>query len=50
MFNPNDDKYNLKKHFGQCLKDVKNNLLHPNIRTIHLVESRHCAYPQHFRS
>jgi len=49
MFNPNDDKYNLKKHFSLTLKDVKNNLLHPNIRTIHLVESRHCAYPQHFR-
>ena len=49
MFNPNDDKYNLKKHFGLILKDVKNNLLYPNIRTIHLVESRHCSYPQHFR-
>jgi hypothetical protein len=49
MFNPNDDKYNLKKHFGLMLKDVKNNLLHPDIRTVHLVESRHCSYPQHFR-
>jgi hypothetical protein len=49
MFNPNDDKYNLKKHFSLALKDIKNNLLYPNIRTIHLVESRHCSYPQHFR-
>lgn len=48
MFNPNDDKYNLKKHFGVIIKDVKSNPLYPDLRTFHLVESRHCFYPQHF--
>lgn len=49
MFNPNDEKYNLEKHFGTQIKDSKGNELYPNMRTIHLVESRHCKYPQHFR-
>lgn len=48
LFNPNDERYNLKKHFGIEIKDMYNNLLYPNYRSIHLVESRHCAYPQHF--
>ena len=48
MMNPNDEKYNLKSHFGVKIKDDSGNLYHPNLRTIHLVESRHCFYPQHF--
>lgn len=49
MFNPNDDKYNLRKHFGAKIKDAKGNQLYPNMRTIHLVESRHTYFPQHFK-
>jgi len=49
MMNPNDDKYNLRKHFGEKIKDAKGNQLYPNMRTFHLVESRHTYYPQHFR-
>lgn len=49
MFNPNDDKYNLKKHFGLNIRKPDNSLLYPNMRTLHLVESRHCVCPQHFR-
>lgn len=48
MFNPNDDRYNLNSHFGTKLRDYNKNLLHPSLRTIHLVESRHCKFPQHF--
>jgi hypothetical protein len=48
MMNPNDDKYNLKKHFGRILRTPGGALVHPNLRTIHLVESRHCFCPQHF--
>lgn len=49
LFNPNDDKYNLDTHFGVQIKDSHKNELYPNMRTIHLVESRHVAFPQHFR-
>lgn len=49
IFNPNDDKYNLKEHFGFKIKDSHNNRLYPNLRTIHLVESRHCEFPRHFK-
>lgn len=49
IFNPNDDRYNLPKHFGKAIKDRNNNLLYPNMRSIHLVENRHGPYPQHFR-
>lgn len=49
MFNPNDDKYNLRKHFGVEIKDLKGNVLYPLMKTVHLVESRHVWYPQHFR-
>lgn len=50
LFNPNDEKYKLVKHFGLDLKDSKGNPLYTNLRTFHLVESRHCIYPQHFRA
>lgn len=49
MFNPNDDRYNLSKHFGKLIREKNGSLIYPNMRTIHLVESRHCFYPQHFR-
>lgn len=49
MFNPNDERYNLDVHFGVKIKDSKGNELYPNMRTIHLAESRHSEYPQHFR-
>jgi hypothetical protein len=50
MFNPNDDKFALTKHFGTVIRRPQNqSLIYPNMRTIHLVESRHCACPQHFR-
>ncbi len=49
MFNPNDMRYNLKKHFGLIIKDSNGNDLYPHMRTIHLVQSRHCEFPQHFR-
>lgn len=49
MFNPNDERYNLKRHFGKDIKDMSGNPYFPNMRTIHLVESRHCVYPQHFK-
>lgn len=49
MFNPNDDKFNLTKHFGTAIRRPDKSLLYPNMRTIHLVESRHSVCPQHFR-
>lgn len=49
LFNPNDDRYNLKRHFDLNLKDKSHNSIYPELRTIHLVESRHCFYPQHFK-
>jgi hypothetical protein len=49
MFNPNDDKFNLSKHFGKTIRRPDKSLLYPFMRTIHLVESRHCVCPQHFR-
>ena len=49
MFNPNDERYNLNRHFGLIIKDSKRNELFPSLRTVHLVESRYVPYPQHFR-
>jgi hypothetical protein len=49
LFNPNDERYNLSKHFGKEIKDKGGNELYPKMRTVHLVESRHCEFPQHFR-
>lgn len=50
IFNPNDEKYKLVKHFGLDLRDSKGNPMYLNMRSFHLVESRHCIYPQHFRA
>lgn len=49
MMDPNDDRYKLKKHFGVDIKDSRGNQLYPDLRTIHLVESRHSEYPLHFK-
>lgn len=48
MMDPNDIRYNLKDHFGLPLKD-KGEIFYPNLRTIHLVESRDGNCPEHFR-
>lgn len=50
MMNPNDDKYNISKHFGLVIKSTSNEELYPNYRSIHLVESRDTECPVHFRS
>lgn len=39
LFNPSDDKYNLKEHFG--------NPITPEYRSIHIVESRATISPDH---
>lgn len=49
VFNPNEDKYGLKEHFGLVIRDSRDNLLYPNLRTIHLVSSRHCEFPRHYK-
>lgn len=50
IFNPNDQRYNLTKHFGQDIRNSKGEQLYPYLRTVHLVESRHCYFPQHFKT
>lgn len=49
MMNPNDTKYNLTKHFDLQIRDGKGHLLYPDLRSIHLVESRHSIFPAHFQ-
>ena len=49
MFNPNDDKVFLSKHFGLVIRNGQGQLLYPNLRSIHLVESRHGLAPRHIR-
>lgn len=48
MFNPNDERYNLSQHFGVALKNSNGDPINPYLRTIHIAESRHCFFPQHF--
>lgn len=48
-FNPNDDKYSIKEHFNLIIRDSKGNILYPTLRTIHLVSSRHCEFPRHYK-
>jgi hypothetical protein len=49
VFNPNDDRYGLSRHFNMTIKDEQGNELFPDYRSIHLVENRHGDFPQHFR-
>lgn len=50
MMNPNDQRYHLVKHFGKMIKDARTkDELYPNMRTVHLVDSRHSDFPLHFR-
>jgi hypothetical protein len=44
MFNPNDEKYNLKKHFNVELVG------YPNYRSIHVVSSRYTECPVHIQT
>lgn len=48
-FNPNDDRYNLRDHFDLKIRDSRSNIIYPNLRTIHLVSSRHCEFPRHYK-
>lgn len=43
LFNPNDEKYNLKKHFGVELETV------PYYRSLHITESRETDCPVHIQ-
>lgn len=49
MFNPNDERYKLRKHFGLDIKDANGNEFYPRMRTLHLVENRYGDSPLHFR-
>ena len=44
LFNPNDEKYNLKKHFDVELAN------YPNYRSIHITESRYTECPVHIQT
>lgn len=44
MFNPNDEKYNITKHFGIELANF------PNYRSIHITESRYTECPAHIQT
>lgn len=48
LFKPTDEKYNIKKHFGLELYKGKE-LLYPNYRSLHLVESRDTEAPVHIQ-
>lgn len=49
MFNANDDKYGIKKHFGLDLINSRGEMLHPYYRSIHLTDSRDTECPQHMQ-
>ena len=42
VFNPGDDKYNLRTHFKEPIPE--------NYRSLHLVDSRTCPTPMHYRT
>lgn len=44
MFNPNDEKYNLKSHFDVNLES------YPDYRSIHITESRYTECPAHIQT
>ncbi len=44
MFNPNDEKYGLERHFGKEL------ISYPNYRSLHIVEARHVECPVHMQT
>lgn len=44
LFNPNDEKYNLTKHFGVELAGF------PNYRSIHITEARYTECPVHIQT
>ncbi len=48
LFNPNDDRYRLEKHFGVDIR-LNDQIMYPNLRTLHLVEARYAECPQHFQ-
>lgn len=48
-FNPNDDKYQIKKHFGITIRDNRGKVLYPFLKTLHLVAARKLHFPVHFR-
>lgn len=48
-FNPNDDKFQLKSHFGFPIRNSKGDIINENLKTIHLASSRHCLFPRHFK-
>lgn len=48
LFNPNDVKYGIKKHFGMDLYNKQGGLAHPNYKSLHLVDAREVEAPMHF--
>jgi hypothetical protein len=46
VFNPNDEKYNIDKHFGV---DLRNGAF-PNYRSIHITDSRDTECPVHVQT
>lgn len=48
-FNPNDDLYGLKEHFGLKIRDSRGNILNEKLKTIHLASSRHGPFPKHYK-
>ena len=50
LMNPNDEKFNINKHFGLEIKTPNSEEIYPNYRSVHLVESRETECPVHFRS
>lgn len=49
MFNPNDEKYMLDKHFGVDLV-ADGTRCYPNYRSIHIAESRYTPSPAHLQT